>query len=338
IRFQTREGIMKHPLRLSFLSLCAGLLTGTTFLTPLAADAQRGDGAELAPAAAWPAGLALPEFPICHMPAAAETARGLLRLAQTRTEVPPAEIKAATPAPAFADSEPPLWDGLGPLTYKITTASGEAQAYFDQGLRLAYAFNHGEAQRAFRKAQKLDPNCAMGFWGQALVLGPNINLPMQDDAIAPAFAAAEKARALSANASPREQALIAALATRYAADPKADRAQLDAAYAAAMADVTSKFPDDNDIAALYAESVMDVSPWNYWQPGGVEPNPQSAPIVPTLERVLANDPNHAGAIHLYIHAVEASARPQRAERYADRLRGAIPGAGHLVHMHGCTNG
>jgi tetratricopeptide (TPR) repeat protein len=323
---------MKHPLRLSFLSLCAGLLTGTTFLTPLAVDAQRGDGAELAPAAAWPAGLALPEFPICHMPAAAETARGLLRLAQTRTEVPPAEIKAATPAPAFADSEPPLWDGLGSLTYKITTASGEAQAYFDQGLRLAYAFNHGEAQRAFRKAQKLDPNCAMCFWGEALVLGPNINLPMQDDAIAPAFAATEKARALNANASPREQALIAALATRYAADPKADRAQLDAAYAAAMADVASKFPDDNDIAALYAEAVMDVSPWNYWQPGGVEPNPQSVPIVPTLERVLANDPNHAGAIHLYIHAVEASDRPQRAERYADRLRGAIPGAGHLVHM------
>jgi len=323
---------MKHPLQLSFLSLCAGLLTGTTFLTPLAVDAQRGDGAELASAAAWPAALALPEFPICHMPAAAETARSVLRLAQTRTEVPPAEIKAATPAPAFADSEPPLWEGLGPLTYKITTANAEAQAYFDQGLRLAYAFNHGEAQRAFRKAQKLDPNCAMCFWGEALVLGPNINLPMQDDAIAPALAAAEQARALSANASPREQALIAALATRYAADPKAERAKLDAAYAGAMADVAAKFPDDNDIAALYAEAVMDLSPWNYWQPGGAEPNPQSAPILPTLERVLAKDPNHAGAIHLYIHAVEASDRPQRAEPYADRLRGAMPGAGHLVHM------
>jgi tetratricopeptide (TPR) repeat protein len=323
---------MKHPLQLSFLSLCAGLLTGTTFLTPLAVDAQRGDGAELASAAAWPAALALPEFPICHMPAAAETARSVLRLAQTRTEVPPAEIKAATPAPAFADSEPPLWEGLGPLTYKITTANAEAQAYFDQGLRLAYAFNHGEAQRAFRKAQKLDPNCAMCFWGEALVLGPNINLPMQDDAIATALAAAEQARALSANASPREQALIAALATRYAADPKAERAKLDAAYAGAMADVAAKFPDDNDIAALYAEAVMDLSPWNYWQPGGAEPNPPSAPILPTLERVLAKDPNHAGAIHLYIHAVEASDRPQRAEPYADRLRGAMPGAGHLVHM------
>src|SRR5262245_20440031 len=323
---------MKHPLRLSFLSLCAGLLTGTTFLTPLAADAQLGDGAELAPAAAWPAGLALPEFPICHMPAAAETARGVLRLAQTRTEVPPAEIKAATPAPAFADSDPPLWDGLGSVTYKITTASAEAQAYFDQGLRLSYAFNHGEAQRAFRKAQKLDPACAMCFWGEALVLGPNINLPMLDDAVGPAVAAAEKARTLRPKASRREQELIAALATRYAQDPKEDRGQLNAAYATAMASVAAKFPDDNDIAVLYAEAVMDLSPWDYWQPGGAEPNPQSAPIVPTLERVLANDPNHAGAIHLYIHAVEASDRPQRAEAYADRLRGAIPGAGHLVHM------
>src|SRR5215831_17649117 len=324
---------MKHPLRLSFLSLFAGLLTGTTFLTPFAVDAQRGgDGAELTRVAAWPAALAFPEFPVCHMPAAAETVRSVLRLAQTRTEVPPAEIKAAMPAPAFADSEPPLWEGLGSVTYKITTASPEAQAYFDQGLRLAYAFNHGEAQRAFRKAQRLDPNCAMCFWGEALVLGPNINLPMQEDAIAPSFAAAEKARVLSAPASPREQALIVALATRYAADAKADRAQLDAAYAAAMANVAAKFPDDNDIAVLYGEAVMDLSPWNYWQPGGVEPNPQSAPIVPTLESVLAKDPNHAGAIHLYIHAVEASDRPQRAEPYADRLRGAIPGAGHLVHM------
>jgi len=123
---------MKHPLRLSFLSLCAGLLTGTTFLTPFAVDAQRGgDGAELTRVAAWPAALAFPEFQICHMPAAAETVRSVLRLAQTRTEVPPAEIKAATPAPAFADSEPPLWEGLGSLMYKITTASPEAQAYFD---------------------------------------------------------------------------------------------------------------------------------------------------------------------------------------------------------------
>src|SRR5215813_1242010 len=326
---------MKDPLRLSFLSLYAAILGGTTFLTPLVVEAQRGgDSAALANVAALRDAPTLPgsEFPICHTRAAADIARIVLHLAQTRTEVPPAEIKAATPAPAFADRDPPVWDGLGSVRYKITTASPEAQAYFDQGLRLSYAFNHGEAQRAFRKAQKLDPACAMCFWGEALVLGPNINLPMQDDAIAPSFAAAEKARVLSAPASPREQVLIAALATRYAADAKADRAQLDAAYVAAMANVAATFPDDNDIAVLYAEAVMDLSPWDYWQPGGAEPNPQSAPIVPTLERVLANDPNHPGAIHFYIHAVEASDRPQRAEAYADRLRGAIPGAGHLVHM------
>jgi tetratricopeptide (TPR) repeat protein len=272
------------------------------------------------------------EFPLCHTPAAGNATAAMIRLAATRTEVPPTEMKAATPAPEFADIDPPLWDGLGPISYKITTANVMAQAYFDQGLRLAYAFNHGEAQRAFRKGQKLDPLCAMCFWGEGLVLGPNINLPMQEDAVAPAFAAMEKARAFSANATAREQALIGALALRYAPDAKADRAPLDAAYAAAMGKAAAAFPDDDEIAVLYAEAVMDVSPWNYWQPGGREPNPQSVPIVPTLERVLARSPNHPGAIHYYIHAVEASDRPQRAEPYADRLRGAIPGAGHLVHM------
>jgi len=147
---------------------------------------------------------------ICHTPIAGPATRAAIRLAATRTEVPEAEMKAATSAPAFADSDPPLWEGLGAVTYKITTSSSAAQSYFDQGLRLAYAFNHGEAQRAFRKAQKLDPTCAMCLWGEALVLGPNINLPMQEDAVAPAFAAAQRARELAANASPREQALIAA--------------------------------------------------------------------------------------------------------------------------------
>jgi tetratricopeptide (TPR) repeat protein len=272
------------------------------------------------------------DVPICRAPAAHGAAGPMMRLAQARTEVAPSGMQAATPAAAFADTDPPLWEGLGAVTYKVTTANEEAQSYFNQGLRLTYAFNHGEAQRAFRKAQKLDPECAMCFWGEALVLGPNINLPMQDDAVAPAFAAADKARGLSPKASPREQALIAAIATRYAKDAKADRAPLDAAYASAMEKVAAQFPDDNEIAVLYAESVMDLSPWNYWQPGGREPNPQSAAIVPTLERVLARDPNHPGAIHYYIHAVEASDRPERAEPYADRLRGAIPGAGHLVHM------
>ena len=271
-------------------------------------------------------------FPICHGSPLGGGPGGMMRLAQAQTEVPKAEMQAAAPAGTFADTDPPLWEGLGGVTYKVTTANEAAQTYFDQGLRLTYAFNHGEAQRAFRKAQKLDPACAMCFWGEALVLGPNINLPMQDDAVAPAFAAAEKARALAAKASPREQALIAALSTRYAKEAKGDRAPLDAAYAAAMEKVATQFPDDNEIAVLYAESVMDLSPWDYWQPGGRDPNRQSAAIVPTLERVLARDPNHPGAIHYYIHAVEASDRPERAEPYADRLRGAIPGSGHLVHM------
>jgi tetratricopeptide (TPR) repeat protein len=311
------------------VSAAAAALGGTTLLTVLAGNVFTIVDASAAAADVSPA-LGVVDFPICHTPAASGLPNVMLRLAQT--EVPRAEMSAARPTPAFADTEPPMWAGLGAITYKITTANERAQAYFDQGLRLAYAFNHSEAQRAFRMAQKLDPDCAMCFWGEALVLGPNINLPMQEDAIAPAFAAAQKAKALAAKAGPREQALIAALAARYGSDPKAARAPFDAAYAAEMAKVTAQFPDDDEIATLYAESVMDLSPWDYWQPGGQEPNPQSTPIVPTLERVLARNPNHPGAIHFYIHAVEASDRPKRAEPYADRLRGAIPGAGHLVHM------
>jgi tetratricopeptide (TPR) repeat protein len=329
------EDIMKTlaPLRLPFAAACAalgsaGLLASSVVLGERGAEG--GGSASAAPAARSQID---PDSAFCHgSSSAAGRMNSMIRLAASRTEVPPAEMQAASSAPAFADTDPPLWDGLGSVSYKITTSNPAAQAYFDQGLRLTYAFNHGEAQRAFRKAQKLDPECAMCFWGEALVLGPNINLPMQDEALAPAFAAAQKARALAANASPRERALIAAVSARYAEDPKADRKALDAAYAAAMGKVTAEFPEDNEIAVLYAESVMDLSPWNYWQPGGRESNPQSVAVVPTLERVLAKDPNHPGAIHYYIHAVEASDRPERAEPHADRLRGAIPGAGHLVHM------
>jgi tetratricopeptide (TPR) repeat protein len=310
-------------------STAVATLGSATLLAPLAGNALNLAGAsENAADPSQP--MVGAEFPICHTPVTKGLPGMMLRLAQT--EVPRAEMSAANTAPAFADTEPPLWTGLGSVTYKVSTTNERAQAYFDQGLRLAYAFNHGEAQRAFRMAQKLDPNCAMCFWGEALVLGPNINLPMQEDALAPAYAAAEKAKALAGTASPREQALINALAVRYGSDPKAARPPFDAAYASEMEKVAKQFPDDDEIATLYAEAVMDLSPWNYWKPGGHEPNPQSVPIVPTLERVLARNPTHPGAIHYYIHAVEASDRPKRAEPYADRLRGAIPGAGHLVHM------
>jgi hypothetical protein len=161
---------------------------------------------------------------------------------------------------------------------------------------------------------------------------------MPEEAAAPAFAAAQKAQTLALSTkhpiTTHERALITALVVRYAPDPKADRAVLDAAYAAAMGQVSKQFPDDDDTAVLYAEAVMDFSPWDYWKPGGAEPNPQSVPVVPTLERVLARNPRHPGAQHYYIHAVEASDRPGRAEAAADRLRGALPGAGHMVHMPG----
>ncbi|HWP01542.1 MAG TPA: hypothetical protein VNL74_13120 [Methylococcus sp.] len=235
---------------------------------------------------------------------------------------------------AYVDSEPPLWDNLGTLSYKITTAKTPAQQYFDQGLRLAYAFNHLEAQRAFRMAQKLDPQCAMCFWGEALVLGPNINAPMEPSAVGPAWAAIGKAKALGRHASARERALIEALAKRYARSPQTDRKRLDEAYANAVGKLARRFPKDDEIAVLYAESLMDLSPWDYWEEGGRRPKGRTAEILRVLERVLARNPDHPGAIHYYIHMVEASDRPERAEPYAGRLARLMPGAGHMVHMPG----
>lgn len=248
------------------------------------------------------------------------------------TELKPFGREPATPAEAYTESEPPLLDDLGTLTYRITTASPLAQKYFDQGLRLAYAFNHAEARRAFRQAQRLDPACALCYWGEALVLGPNVNAPMEASAREPALAALAKAQAHAARVSPKERALIEALGARYSDDPKAERATLDAAYAAAMGKVAARYPDDLGIAVLYAESLMDLSPWDYWEAGGSQPKGKTAELVETLERVLARDPAHPGAIHLYIHTVEASDRPERAEPYADRLGRLMPGAGHVVHM------
>src|SRR5262249_17834815 len=185
------------------------------------------------------------------------------------TDAMRAQVAAATTG--YEDAEPPLWDNLGKATYPITTKSPQAQAFFDQGLKLSYGFNHAEARRAFRMAQKLDPSCALCFWGEALVLGPNINVPMMPEAQAPAAAALKQAQALAGGASAKEQALIAALAKRYADPPPADRAPLDGAYADAMAALSDANPDDLDIAALAAEAARDTQPCDDWATGRDEP-------------------------------------------------------------------
>ena len=231
-----------------------------------------------------------------------------------------------------SQTDPVLWDNLGTLHFAITTANPDAQKFFDQGLRLTYGFNHAEALRAFRKASKLDPDCAMCYWGEALVLGPNINSPMFPDAVEPAFAAVTKAQALAAKASDKERALIGALAARYTNDAKAERPPLEMAYAEAMGKVVALFPRDQDIGALYAEALMDTQPWDYWEAGGAQPKGRGAEILATLERVLKDNPDHPGAIHYYIHVVESSTAPERALPYAQRLGKQMPGAGHIVHM------
>jgi tetratricopeptide (TPR) repeat protein len=225
----------------------------------------------------------------------------------------------------------PLYDNLGNLHHEITTASPEAQRYFDQGLTLSYAFNHAEAIRSFQQAAAIDPDCAMCFWGMAFALGPNINAPITPEAAKEAFKAMDLAQGRAEKASPKEQAYISALAKRYVSDPTAARPPLDAAYAAAMRDLVAKFPDDLDAATLYAQSLMDTSPWNYWNADG-SPREFTSEVLSSLESVLKRKPDHPGAIHLYIHAVEASPDPKRAEQYADRLPALVPGAGHLVHM------
>ena len=231
-----------------------------------------------------------------------------------------------------AAGEVPLFGNLGSLSFRVGTRNRQAQAYFDQGLRWAFAFNHAEAQRAFQAAQRLDPQLAMAWWGEAFVLGPNINAPMTPEALAPALAALAKAVQLAPTAPAKDRALIAALGQRYAADPKAERAALDLAFADAMKAVAGQFPGDDTIQTLYAESIMDTQPWDYWEAAGAKPKGRAAEMLGALERVLARNPNHPGAIHLYIHAVEASTRPERALPHARRLAALMPGAGHIVHM------
>lgn len=243
-------------------------------------------------------------------------------------------IASAVAAPASRARPIPLYPDLTASPFQATTGDAGAQAYFSQGLMFAYGFNHAGAVRSFREAQGRDPGCAACWWGEALALGPNINAPMDDRDRAAALAASDRAMALRQGASPREQALIEALALRYSNDPAADRAALDAAYADAMLAVARRFPEDDDIAVLAAEAAMDTTPWNYWAADQRTPIGRIGEAVRLIEAVLARSPGQAQAAHLYIHLMEAS-DPQRAEAAADRLASpAAPSAGHLVHMPG----
>ena len=228
----------------------------------------------------------------------------------------------------------PVFDNLGGHHHAIGTHNPQTQMFFDQGVKLMFGFNHAEAIRSFREGARLDPHCAMCWWGIAFALGPNINLPMPDDAVAPAWQALQKAEALEAKASPEERDWIEALATRYSADPKADRKAMDEAFAQAMGKLWQAHPDDLDAGTFYAEAMMDTQPWDYWQADGATPKGHGGEIVATLESIIKRSPNHPGALHLYIHAVEASTTPERGEAAADRLFTLMPGAGHIVHMPG----
>ena len=242
----------------------------------------------------------------------------------------------ATTAPVTA-AEPigpkaVLFEGLGTHGRKVTTDSAEAQRYFNQGLCFLFAFNHDEAIRSFQQAAELDPGCAMAWWGISFANGPHINNPaVPPERAKAAWEALVKAREAAPKASKTEQALVAALANRYAHPQPEDRKPLDEAYAAAMREVWKAHPDDADIGALFAEAMMDLRPWDLWTVDG-QPQPGTEELVATIETALAMEPHHPLALHLYIHAVEASPHPERAVAPADRLRNLQPGLGHMVHM------
>jgi tetratricopeptide (TPR) repeat protein len=240
---------------------------------------------------------------------------------------------AAPPSSTPGDTVP-LYQDLGDFHRPVATGVPEAQLYFDQGLRLYYAFNHPEAIRAFREASRLDPNCAPCYYGEALAWGPNINMPMDSAGGVAAHAALQRAMSVRSHASEVERALIDALAARYAPPElaAAPRAALDSAYASAMEKVVQAYPDDQDVQVLHAESVMDLSPWDYWTRERTL-RPGMGDALAHLERVIAVNPRHPGACHFYIHAVEA-VHPGRAVPCAERLASLMPGAGHLVHMPG----
>ncbi len=237
-----------------------------------------------------------------------------------------AVVPAPTTAPAIQ-----LEAGLGNHYHPTSTRNRQAQRFFDQGLTLCYAFNHEAAIRAFKRAYELDPTFVMAHWGVALALGPNYNMAVSPDAEQAAFKEVQTAVALSNNAPQQEKDYIAALSKRYSNDAKPDLVKLSENYAGAMRDLMKKYPDDTDAAALFAEALMDLHPWKLWSPDG-KPAPGTLEIVSVLEDVLKRDPDHIGANHFYIHAVEASPHPEWALESAGRIPGLAPGAGHLVHM------
>ena len=245
---------------------------------------------------------------------------------------------SASPAQTLAQrAGAPLFDGMGDYHMPITTADPDAQRYFDQGMVLAFGFNHAESIRSFRAAQTLDPNCAMCFWGEALATGPNINVTSNGKAImapaerASARAAIDQALALIDGVTLKEQDWIKALDQRYDGQGDTPRDPLDRAWADALADMAARYPDDTTVASVYAEALMNTMPWDYWGPDG-EAKPDTQAVIASLEAVMAADPDHPLALHLYIHALEASSNAKKAEPAADRLADLVPGSGHLVHM------
>lgn len=227
----------------------------------------------------------------------------------------------------------PLYQGIAPAQIPASGLGGEARRYFDQGVALAYGFNHKAAIRSFREARRLAPDCAMCWWGEALANGPNINAGMDDAQNAAALAALVVAERLGRDATPLEQALIKAQKRRYSSGSGADRAELDAGYADEMLALARAHPDNDDLAVLAAEAAMNTTPWNYWTEDKNAAQPRVAEAVALIERVMARSPAHPQASHLYIHLMENSADPAKAEAAADRLVGSAPGAlGHLVHM------
>ncbi len=230
------------------------------------------------------------------------------------------------------DNIAPLLGGYDAVNYPITTQNTLVQQYFNQGMTLAYAFNHAEAARSFYYATKLDPSCAMAFWGYAYVLGPNYNAGMEDDNYERAYEAIQKAKILSKHATEKEQRFIDAMALRYAAEPPEDRMPLDTQYAKAMKALYDLYPDDTEISALYAESLMNLHPWDLNEKDGTE-KPWTIELVALLEKLISQNPKHPGAHHFYIHAVEASSTPERSNGSAKVFdEGLVPGSGHLLHM------